>query len=59
MFQGTDDTMAVLSEVFGQLKHINDWCFTFFVTFNADIHGNIHTSKAQAITEEDGCKSLY
>ena len=51
--------MSVLTEVFGQLKHINNWCFTLLVAFYANIHSDIHAAEAKTITETEMGQPRY
>ena len=53
MFQGTNNAMSVLTEVLGQLKHINNWRFTLLVAFYANIYSDIHATKAKTIAETE------
>ena len=53
MFQGTNNAMSVTPEVFGQLKHINNWCFTLLVTLYTNIHCDIDATETKAVTETE------
>ena len=51
VFQGTNNAMTVTTEVFGQLKHINNWCFTFLVASYTNVYSDIHAAETKTITE--------
>ena len=54
VFQGTNNAMTVTTEVFGQLKDINNWCFTFLVASDTNIYSDIHAAETKTITETQG-----
>ena len=43
--------MSFPSEIFGQLKHIDNRCLAFLVAHNSDIQCNVHSSETQTIAE--------
>ena len=53
VFQGTNNAMTVTTEVFGQLKHINNWCFTLLVAFYTSIHSDIDATETKTIAETE------